>query len=350
MRLGVLNAAGTYDGGMTRRLAEVARKVGVSEATVSRVLNGRPGVSDSTRAAVLTALDVFGYERPTQLRGDRTRLVGLVLPELQNPIFPVFAEVVSVGLVRRGMAPVLCLSSAGGMSEPAYVRMLLQQQASGVIFFGGAQAEAEAPHGHFRQLHERGVPAVLVNAVVEDLGFPTVSTDDKAAVELAFAHLRSLGHERIGLVLGPSDHMPSRRKEETFARLCARDGLSAEHAVARAMFGLEGGQLAASILMERGFTAALFASDPLALGGVRAARRAGLSVPGDFSVVGFDDSALMSCTEPPLTTIRQPIEAIGKAAVALLVGQIQGEAAAPDELLFEPELVVRSSTGPAPRR
>ena len=335
---------------MTRRLADVAKKVGVSEATVSRVLNGRPGVSESTRAAVLTALDVFGYERPTQLRGDRTRLVGLVLPELQNPIFPALAEVVSVGIVHRGMAPVLCTSSAGGMSEPDYVRMLLQQQASGVIFFGGAQAEADAPHGHFQELHDRGVPAVLVNAAVADLGFPTVSTDDRSAVELAYAHLRSLGHERIGLVLGPRDHMPSRRKEETFRRLCAADGLSVDDAVTRTMFTLEGGQLAASLLIERGFTAALFASDPLALGGIRAARRAGLSVPGDFSVVGFDDSALMSCTEPPLTTVRQPIEAIGKAAVTLLMGQIQGEAAAAHELLFEPELVVRTSTGPVRRR
>src|SRR5947209_7155247 len=78
----------------TRRLADVAKKVGVSEATVSRVLNGKAGVSDSTREAVLTALDVLGYERPTQLRGERARLIGLVLPELQNPIFPALAEVI----------------------------------------------------------------------------------------------------------------------------------------------------------------------------------------------------------------------------------------------------------------
>ncbi|RZS91334.1 LacI family transcriptional regulator [Motilibacter rhizosphaerae] len=335
---------------MTRRMAEVARKVGVSEATVSRVLNGKPGVSEATRTAVLTALDVLGYERPTQLRGERARLVGLVLPELQNPIFPAFAEVVSGGIVQRGMTPVLCIGSAGGMSEPAYVQMLLQQQASGVIFFGGAQAEDDAPHDHFVALHERGVPAVLVNAAVEALGFPTVSTDDRAAVQLAFTHLRSLGHERIGLVLGPLDHVPSRRKEETFRALCAEEGLSLDGAVERTMFTLEGGQLAASILLERGFTAALFASDPLALGGIKAARRAGLSVPRDFSVVGFDDSALMGCTEPPLSTVRQPIEAIGKAAVALLVDQISGAAGTGRELLFEPELVVRATTGAAPRR
>ena len=102
----------SYCCGMTRtparRLAEVAQKVGVSEATVSRVLNGKAGVSDSTREAVLTALDVLGYERPTQLRGDRARLIGLVLPELQNPIFPALAEVIGGALAQRGFTPVLC--------------------------------------------------------------------------------------------------------------------------------------------------------------------------------------------------------------------------------------------------
>src|SRR5258707_1263181 len=97
-----------------RRLAEVATKVGVSEATVSRVLNGKPGVAEGTRAAILTALDVLGYERPTQLRGERARLIGLVLPELQNPIFPALAEVVGGALAQRGFTPVLCTRTAGG--------------------------------------------------------------------------------------------------------------------------------------------------------------------------------------------------------------------------------------------
>src|SRR6266545_2012361 len=91
-----------------RRLAEVAQKVGLSEATVSRVLNGKAGVSEATREAVLSALDVLGYERPTQLRGVRARLIGLVLPELQNPIFPALAEVVGGALAQRGLTPVLC--------------------------------------------------------------------------------------------------------------------------------------------------------------------------------------------------------------------------------------------------
>lgn len=95
-------------------------------------------------------------------------------------------------------------------------------------------------------------------------------------------------------------------------------------------------------------TGIVCASDPLALGAIRAVRRRGLSVPGDVSVVGFDDSAFMSCTEPPLSTVRQPIEAMGRAVVELLCAQIQGTQAHPGELLFEPELVVRGSTAQAP--
>ncbi len=329
---------------MTRRLAEVARYVGVSEATVSRVLNGKPGISDGTRAAVLTALDVLGYERPTKLRGERARLVGLVLPELQNPIFPAFAEVVAGALAKRGFTPVLCTrTESGGVSEADYVEMLLDQHVSGVIFAGGLYAQAAADHDHYHRLHERRLPAVLVNAAFEDLGFPRVCVDDAHAVDQAYGHLTSLGHERVGLVLGPADHVPSARKFAAFQGNGADPEL-----VERTMFSMEGGHAATARLLRKGVSAVICASDVLALGAVRAARRSGRSVPGDVSVIGFDDSKLMNCTDPPLTTVRQPIEAMGRAAVALLVNQVAGEPVPTEEMLFEPELVVRGSTAPAP--
>ncbi|RMI36462.1 LacI family DNA-binding transcriptional regulator [Streptomyces triticirhizae] len=336
---------------MTRRLAQVAQKVGVSEATVSRVLNGKPGVSEATRQAVLTALDVLGYERPTQLRGERGRLVGLILPELQNPIFPAFAEVLGGVLAQRGLVPVLCTQTPGGIQETDYVDLLLQQQVSGVVFAGGHYAQADASHDHYRLLAERRLPVVLMNASVPGLGFPRVSCDDAVAVEQAWRHLASLGHERIGLVLGPADHIPSQRKLAA-ARAAAEAGggeLPSER-VARAMYTLEGGQAATATLLERGVTGVICASDVIALGAIRAARRRGLSVPDDLSVVGFDDSALMTSTSPPLSTVRQPIEAMGRAAVEVLVAQFGGRDVGRDELLFEPELVVRESTGQAPRR
>lgn len=334
---------------MTRRLAQVAKKVGVSEATVSRVLNDKPGVSAATRQSVLTALDVLGYERPTQLRGERARLVGLVLPELQNPIFPAFAEVIGGALAQQGLTPVLCTQTRGGVSEADYVDLLLQQHVSGVIFAGGLFAEADAPHDHYRQLAERDIPVVLINASIDGIDFPCVACDDAVAVEQAWRHLASLGHERIGLVLGPFDHVPSRRKLEAARGVARAAGteLPDEH-VERSIFSLEGGQAAASRLLGRGVTGIVCGSDPLALGAIRAARRRGLSVPSDVSVVGFDDSAFMTCTEPPLSTVRQPIEAMGRAAVDLLCAQIRGTQPHPGELLFEPELVVRGSTAQLP--
>ncbi len=325
---------------MTRRLAAVAAKVGVSEATVSRVLNGKPGVSDATREAVLTALDVLGYERPTQLRGNRARLVGLVLPELANPIFPAFAEVVGGALAQQGFTSVLCTRTVGGVSEAEYVDLLLQQQVSGVVFAGGLYAQADQPHDHYELIRERKLPTVLVNAAIDHLGFPHVSCDDRVAAEMAIGHLRSLGHTRIGMVLGPEDHVPSRRKLEAFQ---ASDGAHPAF-VEHTMFSLEGGHAAAARLVGRGVTGIVCASDVLALGAIRAVRRAGLSVPGDVSVIGYDDSPLMNCVEPPLTTVRQPIDAMGRAAVELLVGAIDRTDVPADELLFEPELVVRSST------
>ena len=146
---------------------------------------------------------------------------------------------------------------------------------------------------------------------------------------------------------GPLDHIPSQRKLAAARPLLERLGAPLDDAmVVRGLYSLESGQAGASRLFAAGATAIVCASDPLALGAVRAARRAGLHVPQDVSVVGFDDSALMSCTEPPLTTVRQPIESMGRTVIELLLSQIAGTTEAGDELLFEPELVLRSSTGP----
>lgn len=329
-----------------RRLSEVAKKVGVSEATVSRVLNGKPGVSEATRQAVLTALDVLGYERPTQLRGERARLVGLVLPELQNPIFPALADVVGSALAQQGFTPVLC-TCTGGVSEPDYVELLLAQQVSGVVFAGGSHAEEDANHDHHYELVRRNLPVVLVNASIE-LDYPVVSCDDEVAVEQAFGHLVALGHQRIGMVVGPRDHIPSRRKLVAFRRCAERIGLDVDdRTVGHTMFSIEGGQAVGARMVQNGITGLICASDLLALGVVRAVRRLGLRTPEDVSVIGYDDSALMTCTDPPLTTVRQPIEAMGRAAVDLLASLIGGSEVAKEELLFEPELVVRASAAPA---
>lgn len=248
---------------MTRKIAEVASKVGVSEATVSRVLNSKPGVSAATRQSVLTALDVLGYERPTKLRGVRARLVGMVLPELQNPIFPALAEAVGGSLVQLGFTPVMCTRTVGGLTEAEYATMLFDQQVSGVVFCGGL---TEKEH---EQLMQRGVPVVMLNAANAYPGFPRVSTDDVAAVQMAYRHLTSLGHRRIGLLVGPEGHEPSHRKVASMRAATARSDGAVTGLISHAMFSFEGGHAAATDLIEAGATGLICGSDVLALGATR---------------------------------------------------------------------------------
>ncbi|MFF4246817.1 LacI family DNA-binding transcriptional regulator [Streptomyces sp. NPDC001822] len=332
-----------------RRLSQVAEYAGVSEATVSRVLNGSPDVASATREAVLSALDVCGIERPRRYRADRAALIGLVVPDLQNPIFSAFAEALCGLLNKRGLIPVLCTRTADGVSEAHYIEMLLQQNIGGIVFIGASYADAGPEHG--RALRERRIPMVLINAADENLGVAQVRVDDALAADQALTHLAALGHERIGMVLGPVGHVPSARKLAGFAAFCARRGVAADdwrRLVVHALFTMEGGATALPRLLAEGVTGIVCASDALALGAVRGARRQGVSVPRDLSVVGFDDSPFMVATDPPLTTARQPIQAMASAVVASLAAQIEGHAGANELMMFDTELIVRGSTAARP--
>lgn len=335
-----------YSDRVTKGLADVAAFAGVSVATVRRVLTGQPGVAAKTKAAVLTALDVLGLERPTPYRGPAGGLVGLVVPDLRNPIFPALVEEVSIGLVKRGLVTVLCTRTADGVSESNYIDLLLRCEVAGMVFIGASYADAGPEQG--KELREREIPLVLINSADENEGAPRVSVDDEAAAERALNHLASLGHERIGLILGPDGHVPSSRKLRAYARhmRASIDDQSWHDLVVHVPFTMEDGGAAITRLLARGVTGVVCASDALALGAIRMARRRGLAVPGDLSVTGFDDGPYMSVVEVPLTTIRQPVRAMGAAAVKLLDAQINGLPVPGDELLLEPELIVRGSTGP----
>ena len=332
------------------RLTDLAEQAGVSTATVSRVLNGKQGVSGQTRQAVLAALDVLGYERPEKLRNRSVGLVGLIVPELNNPVFPAFAQYIESMLAARGYTVLLCTQSPGGTTEDEYVEMLLDHRVDGIVFVSGLHADTTAARDRYHLLRSRGVPIVLVNGYADDIDAPFISTDDAAAMELAVRHLVSLGHRSIGLAIGPDRFVPARRKVEAFHReLASQLGVSdaAPH-IATTLFTVEGGQAAATELLSSGHTAIVCGSDLMALGAIRAVRSRGLAVPADVSVVGFDDSPLIAFTDPPLTTVRQPALAMGEAAVDTLVAEIGGVRGPRTELLFHPDLVVRGSTGAAP--
>ncbi|MFI6394510.1 LacI family DNA-binding transcriptional regulator [Nonomuraea sp. NPDC050540] len=326
------------------RLADIAAQAEVSEATVSRVLNGRPGVSPATRQAVLAALDVLGYERSPRLRRSSAGLVGLVTPELENPIFPAFAQAFERALVQHGYTPLLCTQTPGGAAEDEFTELLVERGVSGIVFLSGLHADTAARSDRYVQLIGQGVPIVLLNGFAADVPAPFISPDDRLAAKLAVQHLVDLGHARIGLAAGPARFVPVIRKMEGYREAVGGPGL-----VAHSLFSVEGGQAAAAQLLDQGCTGIVCASDLMALGAIRACRERGLSVPGDVSVVGYDDSPLIAFTDPPLTTVRQPIRAMVAAAVQTLMEAFGGAPPRHSELVFQPELIVRGSTGSGPQ-
>ena len=336
----------------TMRLTDIAEHAGVSEATVSRVMNGKPGVAVATRQAVLTALDVLGYERPARLVERRAGLIGLIIPELTNPIFPAFAQTIETALAMAGHTLVLCTQSPGGISEDDYIDLLLERGVAGVIFVNGLHANSRTDPSRYRRLTERGMPLVLVNGYRPDIDACFISNDDASGMEAAVTHLATLGHSRIGLALGQEWFATSARRTERFGKvMTGRLGQAdADRLVANTLFTIEGGQAAAGQLLEQGCTAICAGNDIMALGVIARIRQEGLRVPEDVSVIGFDDSPLTAYLDPPLTTIRQPVREMALAAVSNLTDEIGGMKAPRTELLYRPELVVRRSTAPAPAR
>ncbi|MFE9045908.1 LacI family DNA-binding transcriptional regulator [Streptomyces sp. NPDC012421] len=337
---------------MKKRVRDVAEYAGVSEATVRRALNGSPLVSPMARERVMRALDVLGLPRPSTDEGERSPLVGVVVPDLQNPVFPAFAEAIAGRLNKRGLVPVLCTRTADGVSEANYIEMLLKQNIGGIVFIGSSYADAGAEQG--RALKERRVPIVLINPADENADAVQVSADDGDAVTQTLTHLTAMGHERIGLLVGPADHVPSERKIAAFDAFWTGRGGPGKgwrRGVGHALFSLEGGATAAEVLIRDGATAIVCGSDELALGAIRGARRMGLDVPRDVSVTGFDDSMFMASADPPLTTCRQPVARMADAAIEALAQLMQGAAVAPGVTLFETQLILRASTGrPRPQR
>ncbi|MFE2479400.1 LacI family DNA-binding transcriptional regulator [Streptomyces sp. NPDC001194] len=329
------------------RLTDIAAQAQVSEATVSRVLNGKAGVAAGTRHKVLAAMDLLGYERPVRLKRRSNGLVGLLIPELTNPIFPAFAQVIEQALAGHGYTPVLCTQTPGGATEDELVEQLEERGVTGIVFLSGLHADASLDPSRYQRLSSRGIPFVLINGFNEHVNAPFISPDDRAAADMAVRHLADLGHRRIGLAIGPTRYVPSARKEAGFK--AAVPEAEEEGRIQRTLFTVEGGHAAGGALLDRGCTGIVCGSDPMALGVIRAARERGLRVPEDVSVVGFDDSPLIAFTDPPLTTIRQPVRAMATAAVGALLEAVAGTPVQRTEYVFQPELVVRGSTAQVPQ-
>lgn len=340
-------------------LSEIARAAGVSVSTVSRVLNRRSGIKEDTRQRVLAVLN----DMPHTARGlgalRRTGVLGLLVPELSNPVFPAFAEAVETRASRAGYASLLC-NTRVGMSEEEYVRMLLARGVEGMIFVSPEIANFEGGdirggRSYYDKLLADGVHMVFVNGGAPTVDVPDIAVDEHLAGYTATRHLLDLGHRRIGFVSGPARSVPSRLKRAGWATALDEEGVAADpELVAHAPFGADGGREAMAALLDTSRpTAVLCSSDVMALAAIGEVRRRGLSTPEDVSVVGFDDIPMASYCQPGLTTLAQPIEEMANAAVDELVRRLDpdqpGRTAGNYSRMFRPHLVVRGSTA-APRR
>ncbi|MFF5209047.1 LacI family DNA-binding transcriptional regulator [Streptosporangium sp. NPDC000396] len=323
-------------------ITEVAARADVSEATVSRVINRRSGVSAKTREAVERAMAELGYERST-----RGQIVAVITPWLSNPFFADVAELIEAALAPHGLKGVLCPALPGGIQEREFVTALADHGVAGVVFLSASNTIENADPETYNVLAARRIPFVGVNGAFEGHDVPVFSTDDHLAAELAVEHLFSLGHRRIGMAAGPVGNRPADRRVEGFLAALERRGVEdPDQWVVRQYYTIEGGQSATSTLLRQDVTAIVAASDFMALGAIRGVRREGLSVPGDVSVVGYDGSMIMEFVDPPLTTVRQPVDRLAKEVARSVVALVSNREVPPGELLFNPELVVRASTAP----
>lgn len=330
---------------MSSKLEEIARQAAVSKATVSRVLNERTGVSPQMRRAVLTAIDVLGFERPKGLRPRSSGLIGLILPTMENPIYPLFAQVVQTNLVRQGYTPVVCIQSHDSASEDEYVGMLLDRGVSGIMFVEGKHADRLSNADSYQSLIEQHLPILFINGCIEGIEAPCISCDGLAAGQLAVQHLAMLGHKRIGLLLDSSTSIMSIRLKEGYLQAMHHIfGGDHSQSIDVSFAAEEGGYAGSLRLHAKGISAIICGSDLLALGAIHALTQHGKSVPRDISIIGYGDSTIMGYTQPALTTIRQPMMAMGSYATRILIDTISGHNVTCEESLFPPELVVRSST------
>ena len=327
-------------------LRDVARHAGVSVATASRVATGSNAVRAETRQRVERAMRELLYvaAAPRVESG----VIGLLMPELANPIFPALAQEMETRATALGFVTVLCTTAASPEAEAQYVHMLLERRVDGMIFISCEMTDLRADHSHYARLLAEGARLVFVNGGVERLDVPAVGVDERAAGHLATIHLLELGHRRIGFVAGPRHFVPTREKAAGREAALTEAGVDPDGLVASAEFGVEGGREALRQLLARPDrpTGVICSSDLMAIGVLKEAAAAGLRVPEDLSVVGFDGIEATEWTQPALTTIEQPVADIAETAVNALKSLMEEPDRPLPNFLFRPQLRVRSSTGP----
>ncbi len=334
-------------------LRDVARRAGVHPATASRALSPetRILVSEETARRVLAAASALGY-RPNpvarSLRTRRSHSVGVLIPDLNNPLFPPIVRGLEDRLAAAGYVALIGNTD----SDDQRAQMIFEQMRARHVD-GLAVATAHKDDPVLAEAARADLPVVLMNRLSEEYSFPSVSVDNERGVRMAVVHLAGLGHRRIAHIAGPQEMSTGLSRYRGFRSAMEASGLPVipELVVFARAFTVEEGVRCCRLLLDRaagsgrppGCTAIAAGNDMLAVGCYTALDEAGLSCPDDISVVGFNDMPFIDRLRPPLTTIRFPHYQVGTEAAQLLLDRIGGRG--PVKVLYlAPELVVRGST------
>jgi LacI family transcriptional regulator len=329
-------------------LRDVARVAGVHPATVSRALNEetRALVNEETARRVLKTAEKLGYQPNPIARGlktNRSYTIGVLIPDLTNPLFPPILRGIEDLLETAGYTALTANTDNDPERELLDLQTMRARQVDGII-----AATARRDHRLHDALLDAGLELVLVNRRQEELPVSSATADDRLGMRLAVEHLLSLGHTRIAHLAGPLDYSTGLDRHESFLDTMRSAGVEPDPElvrVAEAFTESEGARLCGELIAEgRDLTAIAAANDLLALGCLDVFAERGVRCPEEISVVGFNDMPFAGRFQPPLTTIHIPHYEIGKAAGELMLERLQGGDAPPREVRLEPHLVVREST------
>ena len=330
---------------------DVAKVANVSIATVSHVINGTRFVSAERVERVHDAMRELGYvpdATARSLRIGRTDTIGLVVPDNSNPFFAALARWIEEAGFESGYTTILANSNERPDREHRYVSTLVSKRVDGLIL-----SPSRGDHGTLtRLLQNANIPVVVVDRDAALPNADVVLYDNEGGSYEATRYLLELGHTRIGCVAGPADASSATDRVRGFRRAIAAARLP-EQPVVEADFHFTGGREATARLLDSGFklTAIFAANDLMAAGAIRELAARGIAVPGDVSVIGFDDAPLAEMISPALTTMRQPLQEMAHAAVSLLLSRVtSGDGGAPVRKVLATSLVVRDSTAWPSRR
>jgi LacI family repressor for deo operon, udp, cdd, tsx, nupC, and nupG len=334
---------------------EVAKRVGVSTATVSRVLSQPNVVAPATRRKVLEAIEHLGYEPNSTAQSLRTLRTGKLLvtvPDISNPFFSLILQGIEDAAQREGYSVLVGDTQHDEKREERYALMLKRKEADGLIFLGHRLPKEAA--ALIQAMAPRCAPVVNGCEFSPTLGIPSVHIDNAKAAYEAMDHLYGLRHRRIGIVTGPLVSPLSRDRLSGATARAKKQKATRDFIVMHGDFSIESGAAAAERLLGRPErpTAIFCFNDEMAMGAIEVARRLGVGVPDQLSVVGFDDIRFARHMAPPLTTIAQPMRQIGEGTVRLLLGILAGggDGETPESVTLPHKLVVRASTAPPPGR